>query len=63
MRYPPSPPSKHTSPHADPHQTLHKTTITHIHQLTPTIRILHLSPTNNTPINVRPPHPLHPRTS
>lgn len=40
-----------------PHQTLHKTTITHIHQLTPSIRILHLTPTDNIPINVRPPTP------
>lgn len=57
MRYPSLIPPPNAIQVNSPHQTLHKTTITHIHQLTPSIRILHLTPTDNIPINVRPPTP------
>lgn len=57
MRYPSLIPPPNAIQVNSPHQTLHKTTITHICQLTPSIRILHLNPTDNIPINVRPPTP------
>lgn len=57
MRYPSLIPPPNAIQVDSPHQTLHKTTITHIHQLTPSIRILHLTPTANIPISVRPPTP------
>lgn len=61
MRYPSLIPPPNAIQANSPHQALHKTTITHIHQLTPSIRILHLTRTDNIPINVRPPTLVSPK--